>query len=575
MTTKPLNFSRHYLRLAGIILLGAVLRFWQLDLKPLWPDEIITALFSLGRSYGDVPLEVVFSVDRLAQIFTLQPALTCPQIAQTVATQSVHPPLFFCLMHGWLNWTSPLALPLIWKLRVLPALTGTVAIAAIYSLNRVAFSPAAGLMAAAVMAVSPFAVYLSQEARHYTLPMLLIILALLGLVRIQQDFGQRSPRLAVWLGWMAVNAIGFYVHYFFLLAFVAQVATLIGLMLRHRQNSWYDWGTLTLAVTGVVLSYLPWLPTLLGHLSRPETDWLKLSSGGWSDRVAPVYQTLAGWIIMAIALPVESQPLWIVIPATLLMLGFTSWLGWQFFRGIKQLWRSPETHLATWTLVSFTLIVLLQFFVIVYILGKDITVAPRYNFTYYPGICALLGASLVNLPQPSRPDLTSRRYSRQKIQATVLLVGVLSCSFVTSDLAFHKPFNPQQVARDISLEPAIPRTVVVEYDTFQDVALGLSYAREVDKFYANPHQDFPSADFGFFPRNSSVAKQISKYEWHPPQDFNLWIVSPRRNQGDYPLQLALPSQSNSSSSQTACTLDPSQYHQVFGISYQLYRCSLT
>ena len=77
-----------------------------------------------------------------------------------------------------------------------------------------------------VMAVSPFAVYLSQEARHYTLPMLLVILALLGLYQVQTDLYQRQFRPGIWLGWVVVNSLGFYVHYFFLLAFVAQVATL-------------------------------------------------------------------------------------------------------------------------------------------------------------------------------------------------------------------------------------------------------------------------------------------------------------------------------------------------------------
>ncbi len=564
--------SPHYLGLAGIVLLGAALRFWQLDLKPLWPDEVITALFSLGRSYNDVPLDLVFPLDRLEQIFTLQPTTTCPQIAQTVAAQSVHPPLFFCLMRGWLGWTSPLAQPLSWTLRALPALFGVAAIAAIYGLNRVAFSPPAGLMAAGLMAVSPFAVYLSQEARHYTLPLLLIVLALLGLVQLLRDLSLKQRPLWVWLGWISINSIGFYVHYFFVLAFVAQVVTLLGWMVRHHRDiSRRDWGTAGLAVAGVMLTYLPWLPTLLGHFSRPETDWLKLSDGGWRDRLAPLFQTLAGWIIMAIALPVEGRPLWIAIPTTLLMLLFSGWLVWQVWGGMKRLWHSPATHLATWTLTSFTLGVLLQFFVIVYILGKDITVAPRYNFTYYPGICALLGASLVNLPQAR----TKAGSGAAWIQATVLLVGVLSCSFVIFNLAFQKPFAPQQVARDILIEPTLPLVIVVGYDTFQDIALGLSYAREVDKL--NPSRGQGAKSYlAFFPQTPSLARQISAYqEWQvlSQQSLNLWVINPRQSRADFPLQFQLPYQSSlGNRSQTSCRLDPSQYHQVFGIPYQLYRC---
>jgi hypothetical protein len=147
------NSSLHYLMLAGIIALGAILRFWNLDLKPLWLDEVITALLSLGRPYKDVPLEVVLPLSTLQQLFTLQPNVSCPEIAQAVASQSTHPPLFFCLMHQWLSWVEPLTQPLSWKLRALPALFGVSAIAAVYCLNRIAFSPTAGLMGAALMAV--------------------------------------------------------------------------------------------------------------------------------------------------------------------------------------------------------------------------------------------------------------------------------------------------------------------------------------------------------------------------------------------------------------------------------------
>jgi len=587
VSAKLLIFqSKHYLKLTGIILLGVVLRFWQLDLKPLWPDEVITALFSLGRNYNDVPLNILFPLSRLDQIFTLQPAIACPQIAQAVAAQSVHPPLFFCLMHSWLSWISPNPFPLAWELRAFPAFIGVAAIPAVYCLNRVAFSPAAGLMAAAVMAVSPFAVYLSQEARHYTLPMLLIVLGLLGLIRVQQDFQQQQwPPWFVWLGWIAVNSLGFYVHYFFMLAFTAQITTLVSWMVwQRRQLPRRYWATTMLAVTGIVLSYLPWLSTLLGHFSRPETDWLKLPSNEWTDSVVPLYQTLAGWVIMAIVLPVENQPLWLAIPAALLMLLYAGWLGWQVVRGVKRLWRSPATHLASLTLISFTGCVLLQFLGIVYLLGKDITVAPRYNFAYFPGICALAGAGLAALPnQPSQPRWPLYAFPSVQVRVSVLLVGLLSGVFVTSNWAFQKPFAPQQVARDIS-QAALPLAVMVGYDTFQDVALGLSYALEINRLYPGDRRSSPEVSFAFF--NQS---QNNKSVWNLPQlsypgstvkshpglsPLNLWLIAPRHSQSDYPSQLSLASQSGSlNDTQTLCTIDSNQYHRVFSVPYQLYRCT--
>ena len=71
------NLSTHYWTLAGVMVLGAILRFWHLDLKPLWLDEVLTALLSLGRLYVDVPLDVVFPLSTLQQLFILKPDVSC------------------------------------------------------------------------------------------------------------------------------------------------------------------------------------------------------------------------------------------------------------------------------------------------------------------------------------------------------------------------------------------------------------------------------------------------------------------------------------------------------------------
>jgi len=598
MMNNSKNLSLHYLALAGFIALGAILRFWHLDLKPLWLDEVLTALLSLGGRYEDVPLDVVFPSSTLQHLFTLKPEASFAEIAQAVATQSTHPPLFFCLMHQWLNWVEPIAQPLSWKLRSLPALIGVSAIAAVYCLNRVAFSPAAGLMGAALMAVSPFGVYLSQEARHYTLPILLITLALLGLIQIQQAlyFQRQLPRPVVWLSWGVVNSIGCYVHYFFILAFIAQLLTLTGLMYwRRRMLPRGSFLAVMLVVSGVAVSYLPWLPVLLGSFGRSETSWLPKP-----ENIAPLYQTLMGLLSMVIALPVEEQPLWIQVPLALLTIGFGSWVGWQGWRGLQQLWQQPETRLATFTLSCFTLCVLLQFFAIVYLLGKDITVAPRYHFVYYPAVVAILGASLGIKGLKVRklkvegyaPGVTTTAVSNQssnlqlanlqpatQIQPStlVLSLSLLSCVFVVSNLVFLKPFHPQQVARDMTRSQAVPIMMVVGYNNFQDVALGLSFALAIDQLNSDIPKGTASASFAFLDRKLGyelVWQKLSKLPVLAGSRLNLWVVAPGLKRRDYPQQLAIAPKVTAAAltGQTSCTLDRTQYHRI-GIPYQLYRCN--
>ncbi|MEO0967177.1 MAG: glycosyltransferase family 39 protein, partial [Cyanobacteria bacterium J06639_18] len=403
MTNLKSKYFLHYLSLTFLVLLAAILRFWHLDLKPLWMDEVITAIFSLGKNYNNLPLDVALSLENWRSFLSLETGRSCSQIAENLSNQSTHPPLFFCGMYQWLSWVSPTEQNLVTQLRYLPAIFGVLTVIPIYAVNRIAFSAQAGLMAAALMAISPFGVYLSQEARHYTLPMLLISLSLLGLIKIQRDIIERNQiKFSVWLGWTIVNSIGFYVHYFCILAFIAQIGTFIVLMygkIIYPKKPQEQQGNilpqrkillvLVLSIGATCLSFLPWLPIITKHFTSADTSWLHAPV-----HIAPIYQTLAGWLVMLIVLPVENQPLPIAIACGVLMLLFGVWVSLQVFRGLKQLLSAPNTYFSTVTLLSYSIFVILEFFAIAYILGKDITAIPRYNFIYFPSFCALISASL-------------------------------------------------------------------------------------------------------------------------------------------------------------------------------------
>lgn len=592
-----MKVSRHYLLLVGIMLLGAMLRFWHLELKPVWLDEVITALFSLGRNYYDVPLNEAFSLADLERVFTLNTETSCAQIVQTISSQSVHPPLFFCWMHDWLRWVQALPFSWIWKLRALPALFGVLAIAAVYQFNRIAFSPTAGLTGAMVMAISPFAVYLSQEARHYTLPMLLVILALLGLYQVQADLYHRQLRPSVWLGWMMVNSLGFYVHYFFVLAFVAQIATLLINILTFKALPTLHSTPSTLhprraliavflAATGICLTYLPWLPTFLSHISRPETNWMKPFEPGWIDLVKPLYQFPMGWILMTIALPVENQPVWLAVLMVLLMVLFAIWLLWQLSSAFGQLWSTPETHLAMRLLVLFVLCVLLEFLAIVYLLGKDITSVPRYNFLYFPAICALLGACLAQ-GQVTRQWGLKRQQTvpaPHSLTWAVFLVGILSSTLVVSNQVFLKPYQPDQIARTVQQEAGSSRLMAMAYGDLQEVALGLSFALafkgQNDRSNTDSRQYFAfipkvrvaaratRGDRLQSPTNAQVWQNLATLQQPLQAPLNVWMVAPGLKRIDYPPTLLLQQPAGGA---IDCLIDRNRFYRR-GVPYQLYRC---
>lgn len=584
--------ARPWSSIAILLILGLALRLWHLDSKPLWLDEVLTALFTMGRSYQDVPLDRFFPLSDLSGLFTVQPGLSCRDITQRLATESVHPPLFFCLLYGWMSWLRPENW--VWGMRFLPVLFGVGGIAAIYRLNRIAFSRRSGLAAAGLMALSPFAVYLSQEARHYTLPMLLITLALTALVQIQQDLLHQKLRLTVWIGWGLLNLIGLYTHYFCLLALIAQIAALTGWLLwRGRQARSRDWLAWSAAILTVAIGYLPWVPTLISHFSRPETDWLIPYKPDWLDRLAPLYRTLVGWTLMVIALPVEEQATSVVIGLGLLMLGFMVWLGWQVQRGWRDRWQQTETRPALVLIASFTGGILLQFLAIIYLLDKDLTVVPRYHFIYYPGVCALLAACLV----PNAASHAAIRKIWRSPLAWVLLAGWISSIGVVNGLVFQKSYFPDRVAANLAFDLSQPLAVVMTYRSPQEVALGLSFALELQKHeplasdapvppavlsieapIQAPTQAAQSAamQFAFLDRSTGYQQAWDRLKAMPQPllpPLNLWIfASPGMRTKDYPQRLNLmapPTQQTRP--RMRCLIDADRFERV-GFPYQLFRC---
>ena len=143
-----------------LAVVALALRLHGLGDKPLWLDEIIT--FERANR-------------RIADLIT-------------GSLKSKHFPTYFLLVR-------PFDGPVIdeWMLRLPSAILGAIAVFLATLVATHARSLRAGLVAGLLMALSPFEVQFSQEARSYTLVSAFILLALWGLVRI----GRRPQASAV------------------------------------------------------------------------------------------------------------------------------------------------------------------------------------------------------------------------------------------------------------------------------------------------------------------------------------------------------------------------------------------
>lgn len=233
-----------------LLLLGGAVRMYKLDGKGLWYDELGTALYTApDKSLLEVvrgPLEV--------------PVIPAP-------------PFYFLITHLFRQVSESEFL-----LRLPSVFYGVLAIAAMFILGKALLGPREGLIGAFLLAVSSFHVRYSQEARYYSLLMLLATLSLYFLYR-----GLRGNDRLSWLGYVVSSTLAMFTHLFALLFIAVEGVYAVIYFARGRlggrpfgdeqgSRSWWrgePFFSFLLSVLVMGMLYLPMLPyTVGGLLSR-------------------------------------------------------------------------------------------------------------------------------------------------------------------------------------------------------------------------------------------------------------------------------------------------------------------
>jgi hypothetical protein len=154
-----------------------------------------------------------------------------------------NPPLFFVL--AWAG--THLGDPLSW-IRLPSLVLGTATVPLVFLLGRRTVGPAAALVGAGFIALSPFAVYYGIEARAYGTLLFLSALSVLVLLTALE-----SARARWWVAYAAAVAAVLYTHYTGVAVIAAQGAWALWCW-RAR------WRGLLAAYAGAAAAFAPWLP---------------------------------------------------------------------------------------------------------------------------------------------------------------------------------------------------------------------------------------------------------------------------------------------------------------------------
>ncbi len=501
----------HPLLLLVWIAIGTLLRFAHLTDKPPWTDEFATLVFSLGNSYQGVPLDQTLSLTQLLQPLQPHSSATVSQVIHHLITEDHHPPLYFVLAHLWMQlFPADGGYVSLWAARSLPALFGVISIPAVYGLGWLAFrSRLVAQLAAAMMAVSPYSVFLTQEARHYALGILWVIASLSCLVVAVQHLHRRvSVPIPIVLSWVAVNALGIATHYFFSLTLCAEALVLLGLWLFNRSFAQkllpiphsplpipqFLWWRIYAVAAGTLVSCFVWVPVWQMSHDAQMTQWIMSGDRTFLTLISPIFQALGTWITMLALLPVESSSLPIVLASGMVMLIFFIWAVPILYQGLKVQMQHNETKLATQILGGFVLSAIAIFFAITYILGTDITRGARYNFVYFPAVPVLLGAALAvswNLAHTQSSlkshlmdtagswegqDVKKQTYQSSRFPilpkikgklAVVMIgfIGLLSGITVVNNLGYQKYYRPDLLVPVIQETSSVPILIATTHNT--------------------------------------------------------------------------------------------------------------
>ncbi|ARV62425.1 glycosyltransferase [Nostocales cyanobacterium HT-58-2] len=563
--------------------IGIGLRLTNLTAKPPWTDEFSTLVFSLGNSFLPVPLDQPISIDVLLQPLQPQPTAGIKDVWQHLSTESNHPPLYFILTHCWMRlFPADEGLVSLWGARSLAALFGAISVPAIYALSKLAFrSRLVSHLAAAMMAISPYGIFLAQEARHYTLAILWVIASLACLVIASRHIQNRTQiPILIALSWVGINAIGIATHYFFTLTLCAEALVLLFLAWQQWANKdtgmqrqgdaanekkistssplllLRPWLRIYAVAAGTLVSSLIWVPVFLQNSYGGKlTEWIQSPRTGMAW-VSPIFQALAAWITMISLLPVEASQLAVVLASGVLMLIFFIWVVPILLHGIKVQLKQPQTRLMIQVFVGLVVAAIALFFIFTYCFGIDLTRGARYNFVYFPAVIVLLGSSLAICWDGS--TLQKRRWGVNGKKAVMIigLMGLASAITVVCNLGYQKYYRPDLFVSIIQQTSNVPVLITTTQKTHVQIGEMMGIAREFkiqNKKDSSPlfllaHQDKD-------PSTSTAALQKTLKTL--PRPLDLWLVN---------FYATEPEEAKT------CIADAQFLPAVNGYEYKLYHC---
>ncbi len=408
------------------MILGLFFRCANLDKKVYWVDEVATSLRVAGYTKQEAEVELSKrAIITLADLQKYQKLDDRRNLSFTIAAlqkSPEHAPLYFLLTRFWLKIFGSSIL----AIRSLSVIFSLLSIVGLYYLCRELFnSHLAGEIAISLMAVSPFFVAYAQEARHYSLWTLTILLSSIFLLR-----SLRNNNKLDWFLYTVSSSLSLYTS---ILSFFVAIAQVLYSIIIANQSKKDILKNFYIACICAFFSFTPWLLVMLYNWQKltDNTSWMREAISLPVMLVIGIYNTFVIFIESPISLPPD---LLTIARMTIDFSLFVIVLIAAYLLGN----RTPRK---IWLFVlSLGIVPRLIAIAIDIIEGGQTSTAPRYIIPFYLALQLLIAYCL------SRGLFAcNNQHHRRKWQLVfvgIVSIGVVSCSFnIDSSPRYQKTRN--------------------------------------------------------------------------------------------------------------------------------------
>lgn len=386
-----------------LVLLGSFFYTARLDYQSLWYDEGFS-VYLARMGLGEIT-------------------------ARTAA--DIHPPFYYYLLHFWLKLCGNSE----FSLRYLSATFGVLTVPLLWATGRRLLGAGAGLLAAALVSISPLFLWYSQEGRMYTLVTFLCLLSTYLLLRIMDGKARQAVH---WAAYALVNVLAVYTHFyaFFVLAF--QFFFFVGwwflssrARLRERCSTL---GTGLVCQAAIVVAYLPWSGFVLRRYGADVSYWQGTLRIGEVLRKTLIMFSTGHSVLEVIAQPIAAGHMLILLAGLAVLAVDLAQRrraeGGQGGGGISLADRWPGL-----TLTGLILYMILPCLLLVVISYQRAKFHPRYLMLSSPAFFLLIAGGIATLVELAHRTVGQKR-------RLVLILGYLLVTYlgVTSGYALYSAY---------------------------------------------------------------------------------------------------------------------------------------